>query len=290
MGMQGRGGREGIKDCGWGRRGWDRVRGPVFRRFRTGREAEPPEGGTTNGRTKWCDMLDRVTDAGQVFLQLRHSAFIRVHRVPRTWNSPGFGVSRIDREEVRGTIRVMRSLRHSLVLLGIFAGCLVQGGISSPVVMQLELTAIPGDSVDAKHPNTIDVLSFSFGVQMPSGSVIGGGGGTGKANFNNLVVTKLVDKTTPTLFLNCASGVRVARATLYVRPSNSTNDTYKLLLQDLTITGVTTSGAAAGERPTESVSFSFSKIQWFYQAFDANGAPSGASVVTGWDLVANKRL
>jgi type VI secretion system secreted protein Hcp len=184
----------------------------------------------------------------------------------------------------------MRSLRHSLVLLGLFAGCLVQGGISSPVVMQLELTGIQGDSLDAKHPNTIDVLNFTFGVQMSSGSGSSGGGGTGKANFNNLVVTKLVDKTTPTLFLNCASGVHLSRATLYVRPSNSTNDTYKLLLQDLTITAVSTSSAAAGERPTEMVSFSFSKIQWFYQAFDANGAPSGASVVTGWDVAANKRL
>jgi type VI secretion system secreted protein Hcp len=184
----------------------------------------------------------------------------------------------------------MRSLRNLLLVLGVAAGCVLQGGVSSPVVMQLELTTVPGDSVDAKHPNTIDVSSFSFGLQMISSASIGGGSGSGKVNFNNLVVSKYVDKTSPTLSLNCASGIHLSKATLYLRPANATNDTYKLLLQDVLVTSISTSAVAAGERPMESVSFSFTKIQWFYQALDANGAPSGGSVVSGWDVTANKRL
>ena len=185
----------------------------------------------------------------------------------------------------------MRSLRKSLLVLGVSAGCVLQGGVSSPVVMQLELAGLPGDSVDAKHPNTIDLLSFSFGLQVTSSSVIGGGGSSaGKVSFNNLVVSKYVDKSTPTLSLNCASGFHLAKATLYLRPANATNDTYKLVLQDVLVTSINTSAAASGERPTESVSFSFTKIQWFYQALDANGAPSGGSVVSGWDITANKKI
>ncbi len=160
--------------------------------------------------------------------------------------------------------------------------------ITSPVVMQLELTGIAGDSADPRHPGTIDVQGFSSGVQLPVTSSSGGLGS--KASFSNLSVTKLVDKSTPSLFFFCASGTHLAKATLYVRPANSTNDMYKVILQDVVIASVNNTFAAGGDRPTETITLSYSKIQWSYQALDANGGFSGAPSVTGWDIVQNKRL
>lgn len=181
------------------------------------------------------------------------------------------------------------SLPRAFALVALLAAPGIFGGaaIAAPVLMQLELVGVSGDSADSKHPGTIDVQSFSFGVQQVATSV--SGGGAGKASFSNLSVTKWVDKSTPALFVNCASGQHFSKATLYMRPNNSTNDMYKVILQDVVITSVSNGAAVGGDRPSESLSLSYAKIQWFYQALDANGRLSGAAVVTGWDVTANKR-
>lgn len=198
-------------------------------------------------------------------------------------------VSGIDPAELHGRLAAMNRHRALAFVLAIGAsGIPGIAAITSPVVMQLELFGIPGESVDSKHPGTIDVQSFSSGVQQQAPS--GAGGGAGKASLSNLSLTKWVDKSTPTLFVNCASGLHLAKATLYVRPTNSTNDMYKVILQDVIITSVSNTAAVGQERPTENLSLSYSRIQWFYQALDANGGLSGAAVVTGWDIVKNTKF
>jgi type VI secretion system secreted protein Hcp len=42
---------------------------------------------------------------------------------------------------------------------------------------------IKGESLDAKHKDEIEVLSFSWGVTNSGSAGSGGGGGTGKAKF-----------------------------------------------------------------------------------------------------------
>jgi type VI secretion system secreted protein Hcp len=51
---------------------------------------------------------------------------------------------------------------------------------------------IKGESLDAKHKDEVEVLSWSWGVAQ-SGS-ISGGGGQGKASFNDFHFTHLIDK------------------------------------------------------------------------------------------------
>lgn len=184
------------------------------------------------------------------------------------------------------------TLSRAFALVGMFAASGVFGGvaIAAPVLMQLELVGIPGESVDSKHPGTIEVQSFSAGVQQSGSSVSGGGGGVGKATFNTLTLSKWVDKSTPTLFLNCASGAHLSKATLYVRPTNSTNDMYKVILQDVVISSVSNSATVGADRPSETISLSYARIQWIYQGLDANGGVSGGTVQSGWDLQKNTKF
>jgi type VI secretion system secreted protein Hcp len=186
------------------------------------------------------------------------------------------------------------SLTRAFALVALLAAPGIPGGaaIAAPVLMQLELVGVAGDSVDILHRGTIDVQSFSCGVQQMVTS--GLGGGAGKASFNNLSLTKWVDKSSPTLFVNCASGMHLSKAILYVRPTNQPDqghqsDMYKVILEDVVITSVSNGATVAGDRPSESLSLSYSKIQWFYQAFDERIRPVASPVVTGWDVTANKR-
>jgi len=53
---------------------------------------------------------------------------------------------------------------------------------------------IKGESVDSKHKDEIEVLSFSWGVTNPGSISPGGGGGAGKATFQDLTIVHNIDK------------------------------------------------------------------------------------------------
>ena len=52
-----------------------------------------------------------------------------------------------------------------------------------------KLGDIKGESIDDKHKDEIEVLSFSWGVTNPGSVISIGGGGVGKATFQDLTFT-----------------------------------------------------------------------------------------------------
>lgn len=157
----------------------------------------------------------------------------------------------------------------------------------------LELDGIPGESKDQAHPAVIQVESFSFGASN-SGIVGGGGGGagTGKVSFSDISFSKVIDKTSPLLYLNTANGKILKKATLFVRRtiSNAALDYYTVTLSDALLTRVQTSGQGDA-LPRESFSLSFSKIEISYIPQKADGSLDKLNPVkSGWDVVSNKAL
>ena len=65
---------------------------------------------------------------------------------------------------------------------------------------------IKGESLDNKHKDEIEVLSWSWGVTNDAAQSMGGGGGAGKASFHDLSFTHKIDKASPVLMKGCASG------------------------------------------------------------------------------------
>jgi type VI secretion system Hcp family effector len=74
---------------------------------------------------------------------------------------------------------------------------------------------IKGESVDSKHKDEIEVLSFSWGVTN-SGST-STGGGAGKAAFQDLLIVHAIDKATPALLKACATGQHISHSLEYVK-------------------------------------------------------------------------
>ena len=58
---------------------------------------------------------------------------------------------------------------------------------------------IKGESRDAKHKDEIEVLSWSWGLSQAGTMVHGGGGGAGRASFQDFSFTHYVDKASPVL-------------------------------------------------------------------------------------------
>ena len=75
-----------------------------------------------------------------------------------------------------------------------------------PIYMSLLIDGIEADgSVNQLHKGEMNVMSFSWGVSTNEAAT-GGGGGTGKARFDDLVIVKQMDQASPRLMLACSSG------------------------------------------------------------------------------------
>jgi len=135
-------------------------------------------------------------------------------------------------------------------------------------------------------PNHIDVLSFSWGVSQHSTYGAGASGKeakAGRADFSNLSIMKVLDKTTPLLCDHCASGDILKKVyILYDKPvGDKQADYFRIYLKDALITSVQLSGS--NENPTESVSFAFQACEIAYKAENDDGTLAGA-VPKGYDL------
>ena len=149
----------------------------------------------------------------------------------------------------------------------------------------VKLGDIKGESLDAKHKDEIEVLSFSWGV-----SNVGQGGpgvGAGKATFRDLSIIHRIDKASPALMRACATGKHLPEATLTQRKAGKGQQEYLIIkMNDVIITSVA-DDSTSSEAGSEAVSLNFSKIQFEYRPVKADGSLD-AGVIFKYDLKTQK--
>ena len=107
---------------------------------------------------------------------------------------------------------------------------------------------------------TIPIFGFSF-----VGSSKSTGAGAGRASFNEFVITKQVDKSSPKLALACATGKHFPKVTITLRKAGGTKQQYlTYTLTNAIISSYQTGGSGHNVTPTESLSLNFTKIQFTY--------------------------
>jgi len=130
---------------------------------------------------------------------------------------------------------------------------------------------IKGESVDAKHKDEIELLSFSWGVTN-SGTIGSGGGGAGRETFRDLSIVHNVDKASPRLLAACATGLHLKDATITQRKAGKGQQEYLIIkMNDVIITGVTLSDTS-GEAGSETVSLAFAKVDLEYKPLKPDGS------------------
>jgi type VI secretion system secreted protein Hcp len=150
---------------------------------------------------------------------------------------------------------------------------------------------IKGETTDVEHKDEIDVLSYSWGVTQTGTMAFGGGGGAGKAQFSDFSFTTNTSKASPSLFLACASGQHIKEATISVRKAggDQREDYLILKMTDVLVSSYNASGSSGADRPTESISMAYGKIEFTYKEQKDDGS-LGGDVSAGWDLKANKKV
>ena len=150
-----------------------------------------------------------------------------------------------------------------------------------------KLGDIKGESLDDKHKDEIEVLSYSWGVTNSGSMNYGSGGGEGKASFHDLSFTHKIDKASPVLMQACATGVHLKEATITHRKAGKGQQEFLVIkMNDVIITGVT-HGGTGSDGSSENVTLAFGKVNVEYKPQKADGSLD-AGIHFKYDLKAQK--
>src|SRR5215217_2448831 len=152
------------------------------------------------------------------------------------------------------------------------------------VKLRVEITGVSGDGVGG----SIDAFGSDQLLTLTESDP---GGGTGKATFGPLVITKDVDSATPKLFLRAAAGVHMGMVKInWVRknPLTGLEEVYfSVLLEDVVITSHRTrlpdqrEPQALQGGAVEDVAFSFAQVHLAFLRPDGTVVSSGFNAKTG---------
>jgi type VI secretion system secreted protein Hcp len=154
--------------------------------------------------------------------------------------------------------------------------------------MYLKIDGVKGESLRDGHKDEIDVLAWSFGGSNPSSIGIGTGGGAGRANLQDISLTKYVDAASPGLFQAMCSGKHFPEGTLSIYKAGGGKPLkyLELKFKEMFPSSVSTGGSGGEDRLTENVTFAFAKVTITYQPQKEDGTSAG-NIVGSWDIEKN---
>ena len=117
----------------------------------------------------------------------------------------------------------------------------------------LKLDGIRGESNDKAHKGEIEISSYSWGVANSGSFSHGGGGGEGKATFQDLHFGMTMSKASPKLMSACATGKHIPSAVLTCRKAGGTQTEFlKIKLADVLVSSYQNGGNKVVPMPTSS--------------------------------------
>ena len=142
----------------------------------------------------------------------------------------------------------------------------------------LKIDGIQGESLDSKHPNEIQIESFSWGENQTGTASHGGGMGAGRVQMQDFNFTMRVNKASPKLFLCCANGEHIKSAILVCRKAGKDQQEYlKVTFTDVLVASYVTCGTGAADViPMDAIALNFTKVEIEYKEQKPDGSLGGA--------------
>ena len=154
----------------------------------------------------------------------------------------------------------------------------------------MTIPGIPGESLNKNFLNAIEVFSFSWAMAETVTNVTSSGG-AGKPQFSDLIVNKILDKSSPKLMQALVTGQHLQKVTLSlvksaIGPSaNKPFLTYEF--DTVLVSSVQDSGSSGGDSaPSESISFAMERALVTYYTQNPDGS-LGASVMFSYNIATN---
>lgn len=148
---------------------------------------------------------------------------------------------------------------------------------------------IKGETQDGaqKAAGDIDILAWSWGMSNAGSFHGGGGGGAGKANFQDISVTKYIDKSSSALMIALSKGSHIPVCKLLVRKAGDGQKKYiEITMTKVLVTSVSTGGSGGEDRLTENVTLNFAEVKFEYFMQDEKGATASGGKLA-WNIAGN---
>lgn len=151
-------------------------------------------------------------------------------------------------------------------------------------------TKIEGESRDEKHPKWLEVASWNHMIRQPKSATASTAGGhtAERCEHGDMLFTKDIDSTSPSLWLACSQGDTFKKVTIeFMRASGKERVKYlEITLNNVIVSSVTPSVAGEGGLPSEAFALKYASVKWTYTVQGIDGK-KGASNPQMWSLAKN---
>ena len=138
----------------------------------------------------------------------------------------------------------------------------------------VKIEGIDGEVAEANHRKWIEIISYSFALERANVT----SGRAGRAAFSEFTLSKRVDRSSPSLAIQTATGRHIPKVEIEIQEGPLF---YRIELENVVINGVETQGHKS-EWPVETIKLGYSKIKWQYES----GA--GSNYERAWDVIRNR--
>ena len=159
----------------------------------------------------------------------------------------------------------------------------------------MQIDGVKGQSVDADHKDWIDIIGYVHNLSQPINNASAGSAGRraqGRAQWEELVITKQQDSASPDLAHLCAAGNYIKKVEIKLMGAGGAGkdkrtNFMKIILEDVYVAKFESRlEPSKGDRPIEDIHLNFGKIKWQFTP-DRLGAAS-APLIKGWNRDENK--
>lgn len=171
-------------------------------------------------------------------------------------------------------MKYLQAILPLLAVIFLFNTGSAQGGY-------VKLGDIKGESTDNAHRDWVIIESINQGMSQPGGGATGQSRRRGSVVFEDLVIQKKLDKSSPKLMEFCAKG-QVIPEVIIDLVSSARNSFYKITLSNVMVTSINNNAnCSQGCEGFESFSLNYEKISWEYTNNRGEKTTSSWNVGTG---------
>jgi len=143
------------------------------------------------------------------------------------------------------------------------------------MAIYLHYEGIEGQATHQEHSKWIDIGSVQWGIgrgiSTPTGSTANRE--ASEPSISEITITKTMDNSSPKIFTESATGRKGKTVKIHFVSTGSPGETYV----EYTLTNTLISGysiSSGGDRPTESLSLNFTKIEFLYKEYGKDNKPT----------------
>ena len=184
---------------------------------------------------------------------------------------------------MKTSLKHVKQYPKASLLLALFTGLFLLP-FSADADIFMKINGLNGEATDENHMEWIDVLSVSESLHAPDTGATGSTRQRGSVVFDDIVVTKELDKTSPKLREALAQGMVYALIEIEItRNCVGQEAIFKYDFINSSLTSVSLQGTDSDALPVEMLSLNFEEIKWVYTELDESCAKQG-EVESSWKV------